>query len=171
MKLLPKYAQNIIVATICDNVFSWYVTEKDVWFLDLHLLKDAYKNKGYDINIAETSSIRYGFPVLDEQTFAAFKTKIDEYRCQTSQLCELLTVAVDDCPESRPYELYPSLLVDFDRKVLHNCYYEPEAFENFVPIGWKGADRDFLDDIPMSERFWVAADGKNLFQNTNVEPF
>ena len=33
--LKPKYAENIIVATVYKNVFNWYVTDKELWLMDL----------------------------------------------------------------------------------------------------------------------------------------
>jgi hypothetical protein len=169
MKLFPEYAQNIIVGTIFDNAFSWYVTEKDLWFLDMYALKNAYSRHGYDLDITDPRLLRSAFPILNERTFVDFRLLIHEYIFSTPELRELLLMILEDDQQSRPYEMYPSLLVDFDNQELFNCYYEPEAFENVVPKGWKGKYHEFLDHIPVSERYWVTSDCKNLFHNANGE--
>jgi hypothetical protein len=39
---------------------------------------------------------------------------------------------------------------------------EPASFENFIPDGWKGFYENFLDKVPMQERYWVI-DGIDYF--------
>lgn len=46
MELLPEYCKNVIVGVIHKNVFSWYVTEIGIWYLDYNkryaMLKQQY---------------------------------------------------------------------------------------------------------------------------------
>ena len=160
MKMIPKYAENIIVGTICDHNFSWYVTEKDFWFLDLYALKEAYRRKGYDIDIND--GIRGRFPVLDKDSFIHFRQEIQDYLCSTSDLRGLLIALKDDSSQSWIYEMRPSLLIDFDNRVLYNFYYEPEAFENLVPKGWTGLYQNFYNNVPVSEQYWISENGTSI---------
>jgi len=166
MKLIPKYAENIIVGTICNDNFSWYVTEKDCWFLDLFALKEAYKRKGYIIDISNPLDIRNGFPVLNKQSFIQFESKIREYSYVSPDLHEILLMLRDDYPDSWIYEMRPSLLIDFDNQILYNYYYEPLAFEEYVPDSWKGTYQEILPHIPVSERYWITSEGENLFRDS-----
>lgn len=50
MLLEPTYAENIIVGVVYNNAWNWYVTEKDVWFLDYNKLDEAYKAKGFQLD-------------------------------------------------------------------------------------------------------------------------
>jgi hypothetical protein len=167
MKLLPKYPEHIIVAVKYSNSFSWYVTNHDPWFLDLNILKAAYKEKfGIDIDINASSDIRCGISLLDESTFGIFKGRISEFRYSTGDLRELLYMMIEDSPKLWRYEMQPSLFVDFDAKVLYNNYYETVSFENYVPPNWHGSCADIRILIPFEARYWITDDGYDYFADT-----
>ena len=56
----------------------------------------------------------------------------------------------------------PSILIDFENKVLISYYAEPESFEDFVPNGWEGKYQDFAEAIPRDQRYWIDENGRNL---------
>ena len=56
----------------------------------------------------------------------------------------------------------PSILIDFENRVLKSYYAEPESFEDFVPDGWSGYYQDFTVDIPQNQRYWIDKNGRNL---------
>ena len=62
------------------------------------------------------------------------------------------------------YDFYPSLLIDFDRKVLYNGDPEGTAYEDYVPKGWRGFYEDFLNQVPIDDRYWIDESGIDLFQ-------
>lgn len=41
--LVPEYNEDIIVGVYYDNFFNWYVTDKEIWFLDYKKRIDAFK--------------------------------------------------------------------------------------------------------------------------------
>ncbi|MBQ6462179.1 MAG: hypothetical protein IJJ59_02505 [Pseudobutyrivibrio sp.] len=49
----------------------------------------------------------------------------------------------------------PSLYIDFDNKQLISYYAEPESFEDFVPDGWTGEYREFENQIPENQKYWI----------------
>ncbi|WP_322906645.1 hypothetical protein [Paenibacillus campi] len=49
MQNQPTYAQNIIVHTKHNNTHQWFVTDKELWFLDLKKFIAAYIQQGWDI--------------------------------------------------------------------------------------------------------------------------
>jgi hypothetical protein len=167
VELLPRYPTNIIVGTLCNNIFSWYVTERDPWFLNLYILRDAYEKKfGSDIDsynpLNDPAYIRYGFPILDKKAFEVFQGRLNKYRCFAAELKEWIPLIRedDDALEGRCFAMWPSLYINFDSNIIYNCYYEPEAFEAYLPEGWTGVYEDFRDLIPVEQQYWV---GENLF--------
>lgn len=56
----------------------------------------------------------------------------------------------------------PSILIDFDNRILISHYAGPESFEHFVPSGWVGKYKNFEMNIPENQRYWVDDNGKNL---------
>ncbi len=161
MELIPEYARNIIVGTMCNNIFSWYVTDKYPWLLNLYILRDAYKKKfGMDTDLDDPSDIRYGFPVLDKISFEVFQEKLSKYHCSVAELKEWIPLIRDDDPDGWRYTMRPSLYINFDLGILYNCYYEPQAFENYLPEGWYGVYEDFRHLIPIEHQYWI---GEDLF--------
>ena len=58
----------------------------------------------------------------------------------------------------------PSVLIDFENKILKSQYAEPESYENFVPDGWIGKYEDFTDDIPKNQRYWLDENNRCLIE-------
>ncbi len=56
----------------------------------------------------------------------------------------------------------PSILIDFENKVLWPYYAESGSFEDFVPNGWDGKYQDFTIEIPQNKRYWIDETGRSL---------
>lgn len=153
----PIYAENIVVAIKSDNFIEWYILEKDFCFLDYTKLEKEYKKKGYDIVIDDTP--RFGIKVLNELTKRFFLDKIEGYKVDTEELRKML-IYEKKYNEKLAYN--PSILIDFDNRILISHYSEPESFEFFVPDGWDGKYQNFENDIPLIQRYWLDKNGGNL---------
>ncbi|GIO31718.1 hypothetical protein J2TS6_28590 [Paenibacillus albilobatus] len=57
MKLLPEYAQILIVGVVFRKEWSWYITEREYWFLNTEMEE------------------RFGIEILDETTAECFLKK------------------------------------------------------------------------------------------------
>lgn len=153
----PKYAENIVVAIKDDNCIEWYILEKDFCFLDYTKLEEAYQKKGYEIIVDDTP--RFGIKILNELTKRFFLDKIKERRMITEELRKML---VNEKSYNEKLAYNPSILIDFDNRILISYYAEPESFEYFVPNGWKGKYQNFEENIPQNQRYWLGEDGRNL---------
>lgn len=142
MKLLPEYAKILIAGVVFQNQWSWYVTEREYWFLNVEM------------------EDRFGIEVLDETTAAAFFKNIAEYKAATSDLTRML-IELEEAFESYDDVLgfMPTIYVNFDDKVLYSLFPEPMSFEHYVPDGWTGEYRDFYALVPERERYWVIQGG------------
>ncbi|MDR2356684.1 MAG: hypothetical protein LBD92_01160 [Oscillospiraceae bacterium] len=164
MRLLPQYAENIIVGTICNAVFDWYVTDIDVWYMDLHILQEGYRQQGYEINIDNPLSIRCGVPILDKDGFLILKERMTDYLYTVEDLRTVLLMLKEES-EDWKFDMTPSIYINFDTNSLYTAYRETISFQSYVPRNWSGICREFLDVIPLTKRYWVDKNGNNLFSS------
>lgn len=92
---------------------------------------------------------------------AAFLKNIGEYKISADELKEML-VKEETFDDKLAYN--PSVLIDFENKILKSQYAEPESYENFVPDGWIGKYEDFTDDIPKNQRYWLDENNRCLIE-------
>ncbi len=153
----PIYAENIVVAIKYDGCIEWYILDKDFCFLDYSKLEESYRKKGYDIFIDDT--FRFGIKIISELTQTLFLDSIKEYRIVPRELKKML---MNETNYNEKLAYNPSILIDFENKVLKSNYAEPESFEDFVPNGWSGEYQNFEKEIPQNQRYWIDESGRNL---------
>ncbi|MNS31365.1 hypothetical protein D3C72_634190 [compost metagenome] len=145
MKLMPEYAQVLIVGVVFRETWNWYITEREYWFLNTEM------------------EDRFGIEILDETTAGAFLDRIDDLRVSTNELAQTLE-DLRDVFESydEVLEFIPAIYVNFDERILYSLFPEPMSLEHYVPDGWTGIYQDFLDEVPKQEQYW-AAEGQHFF--------
>ncbi|MCM3225732.1 hypothetical protein [Terribacillus saccharophilus] len=158
MKMNPKYAENIIVLTKYKKLFRWFVTEKDIWFLDMRKLVAAYIDNGFEIHNPDDFSDRYNISIVNEDTAEEFLYRISEFEANNEELRKSLLQRTND----HISEMTPSLYVDFDEKKLISYYPEPASYEVYVPDNWVGTYEEFTEQIPRDYRYWIV-NGHNAF--------
>lgn len=155
----PIYAENIVVAIKQSGCIEWYILDKDYCFFDYTKLEDAYRKKGYDDVVDDMP--RFGIKVVNEFSQIIFLDEIKKYKITTKELKKML-MNESNYDEKLAYN--PSILIDFDNKILTSHYAEPESFEDFVPNGWKGKYQDFTGDIPENQRYWIDENGLSMIR-------
>lgn len=153
-RVIPKYCKNIIVAVIYKHHFDWYVTPKELWLMDYGKLYNSiferFENPNINIGTKESFfSKRFGIEILDSKTAGKFLSFLMDCRHTAEELKFSYAVA----PISEKNAFTPSLLVDFDNKVLYSFYAEKNKFELLVPDNWTGIYEDFTSKIPFGKRF------------------
>ncbi|GFN30959.1 hypothetical protein PCURB6_12190 [Paenibacillus curdlanolyticus] len=155
MKYKPMYAENIIVAVIYKNGFSWYVTEKECWILDIIKRANDFLRNGYDYELAHVLESRFQIKVINEDTADLFLSSI--YDCKVKAL-DLKNLVESGDVEDTILSLRPSLYVNFDSKQLFSNFPETLPFERYVPAGWVGKYKSFDEFVPVAERYWIFND-------------
>lgn len=109
-KLVPIYAENIIIWVLWKDMFSWYVTDKELWFLDYKKLDIAYgitKRREFDSEPEE----RNGLYILDSNNIEKFLKNIRGYLYNSDELQNLIL-------EKRKFMTDTDELLDFRPSLL-----------------------------------------------------
>lgn len=148
------YGEDIIVGVIHHSQWQWYIGKTDEWILDQVKLA---QESGISEPDFENFSHRYSIGIVNEETADQFFEAIKEQRVDAKMLSTLFIDRFTDPDNDLGItpELWPALLVDFDRKILKSQFSEPVAFEIYVPGDWIGSFTDFLEDVPQSQRYWI----------------
>lgn len=154
-ELMPEYNETIIVGVFYKDNFNWYVTEKEIWFLDYQKRINAFKKRGFEVKEEYIEEERKNILVLNGETADLFLKRIEKYKIEVEHLRELLKQKRTLKDNSWDYDFRPSLYVNFDTCELFSWYSEPASFEEYVPSNWKGAYRDFMDIIPADMKYWM----------------
>jgi hypothetical protein len=162
--LEPIYAENVIVGVIHKKQFQWYVTDRELWYLDYVKFAQAFENEG-DLAVDEyIEPERKGMEILSSENAGLFLKRIESYKGDAATLLKLFEDKIESGEEEDVLDFIPSFLVDFDQKVFYSLFPEPASFEEYVPSDWKGTYEDFTALIPETEKYWINKDGESLFE-------
>lgn len=160
MLLKPAYAENLIVGTMHNGSWQWYVTDRELWFMDLVKWNRAFAARGFAVDENDFTD-RFDIGVLDQDTAAVFFDHIKDYRVDAQSLTNMLI--------NEEYggilDMQPALYVNFDERELVSLYPEPASYEEFVPVDWSGSYEDFTAKIPAGERYWIVNGDDLLIKN------
>ena len=175
MPLVPQYDENIIVGVMYHSVWTWYVSPPWLWILDLERYDRV---QGFAKYTSMLGRISYDRPIIivNEDTAPAYFAYMEEYIVSAGYLSQFVKsrVPIDGLDNTTREErirvlesiseLFPSLVVNFDRHVLHSAFGEPIhiSFENHVPSGWEGYYDGTLVYVPEQYKYWVI-DGLDYF--------
>lgn len=162
--VLSDFSENIIVGVMYNNVYNWYVTDKEIWFLDYKKRIKIFEDKGFEIKEEYLDERRQDLLILDSHNINIFLERISEHKISTNELREFLIAGRATEDDSWLYEFRPSLYLDFDNHKLYSLYSEPASYEDYVPINWVGSYFDFLEIVPIKCKYWINEDSVNLLE-------
>lgn len=163
MKLTPEYAENIIVAIVDKKELSWYVADKEIWYMDYGKRIREFEERGYNINLNYLDEARKELLLIDTNNIDEFKRRIQEFKVETEELKEYLIKARTKNTEWC-YDLSPSLYIDFDNKTLYSAYREMTEYERYAPLGWNAEYKEFLSEVPLRFCYWKDGTEVNYFE-------
>lgn len=156
--MIPEYADVIIVGVVYKNNFSWFVTEKELWILDIKKRRDDFINNGYDYPLECILPSRYGYLIINEENIESYLPKIETFKSASNDLKRII---LEKLYADTVLSMKPSIFINFDEKWLISNYPETLAFENYVPDNWYSKFCNFDDIIPIKEKYWEDK-GRNL---------
>ncbi|MGG0417497.1 hypothetical protein ABEY52_15820 [Priestia aryabhattai] len=162
--LEPIYAENVIVGVVHKKQFQWYVTDRDLWYLDYVKFAQAFENEGDSAVDEYIEPERKGIEVLSSENAELFLKRIESYKVDAATLLKLFKDKIESGDGEDVLDFSPSFLVDFDQKTFYSLFPEPASFEEYVPRDWKGMYENFTALIPETEKYWVNKDGESLFE-------
>ncbi|WP_017814732.1 hypothetical protein [Paenibacillus shenyangensis] len=157
MTIPVSYGENIIVAVRLEGSWSWYVTEKEYWFMDLPRFEQAFAHKGHTLSADTDYDYRFHIPVLNENTVHTFLKCIQEEQFSVADLHAGFIAEVNKHGGDSEFVAgwTPSLLLDFDQRQLFSYFPEPASFEQYVPDGWTGHYENFMEQLPDEQKYWL----------------
>lgn len=162
MNLQPDYMENIIVGVLLNDKFSWYVSDKDLWFLDYSKMIQSFEKKGFEIDVENIDDKRKGMIILDTENAAEFLKRIEINKVTSSELHSALLANRTQLDDTWQYDYRPSLYINFDKKNFYSSYSEPASFEDYMPNLWVAEYQSFDNLIPREQRYWLDSNHKNL---------
>lgn len=156
------FPAEIICGVRYNGQFAWYVSERDLWFLDYTIFIHYMEKAGYHSQDIPINSKRRDTMVLVKENAELFLKQLVDAQMKTEDLRELLLTSVDEVDDSWYYDFQPSLYIDFDANQLYSWYSEHESFEHYVPAHWTGHYQQFSHLIPERYRYWIH-DGDDIF--------
>lgn len=166
MGSIINFPTEIICGVRYNGNFFWYVSDRELWFLDYTILESNLVSYGYNIEEISFDSKRRDTKILVKENAEKFLNQMVEFEVSSTDLQFYLLESVNELDDSWYYDFQPSLFIDFDNNSLYSQYSESESFENYVPLGWTGMFYNFWDLIPESQRFWMC-NGVNIFERNN----
>ena len=165
--LEPIYANTIIVGCIKEEKLTWYITEKDIWYMDFDRLERAYQLKGINFFIDENE--RFGLRIINKDTEEKFLKAIEEFVVAPQMLNSQIKQRIMNDINDDLLDFQPSLLLDFDKHILYSMFPEPASYEKYVSDEWVGVYEDFTKKINKRDQYWLDMNGKNLFIERGIE--
>jgi len=153
----PKYAEDIVVAIKDNGLYEWYILSKEIIYLDYIKWIESYNRIGFNLPIEAPD--RFDILVVNNDTKTEFLSNIYDHRISTADLRKMLSQETESFAK---FAYKPAVLIDFDNQIFISDYYETESFEDFIPNGWKGFFKNFSNEIPLEEKFWLSENGSNL---------
>lgn len=157
MNLYPEYSENIIVFVVFQGNGAWYVTNKEMWFLDRVSLAEAFGELPEQKDIELLNDLVDGNGKL-------LVNEISKFKVTTQELTELIEIYPSLSEDESILEMQPLLYVNIDTRTLINLFPEPSGlFEDYAPKSWSADYGDFWELIPNDFVYWLF-NGESKFQ-------
>lgn len=156
MLLEPDGVGKIAVLIKLNNSLQYYVTDKETWILNEEILKNAFKDKGYEISEYEEDT-RYGFSILSEKNIVSFLDKVIDFKVGKEELTEYYMIYKELYGElDVHYTATPIFYIDFDKREFYSFFTEPGSYESYMPDGWNGYDKagEYDKYVPSEMKYW-----------------
>ncbi|MFF2484298.1 hypothetical protein [Paenibacillus sp. NPDC058071] len=150
MKVEPNFPNTVVVLVKHKEEYSWYVSEKELWIMDLVKLDNAFRRKFNQPEVTETEADyeeRVGCEILSEKNIEQFQEAVEHFKVSYTELADYFKLYSEVYLDGENPEVDTSFYLDFDHKIFHSFFKEPGSYEDFVPTGWRGIYEKVEKDI------------------------
>ncbi|WP_146189895.1 hypothetical protein [Paenibacillus elgii] len=147
LKVEPNFPDTVVVLVKHEGKYTWYVSEKELWIMDLLELDNAFRRKFNQPEVTETEADyeeREGCEILSEKNIAQFQEAMKEYKVSYTELTDYFNLYSEVYLDGVSSAVETSFYLDFDNKIFYSFFKEPGSYEQFVPTGWRGI---FEEDV------------------------
>ena len=81
--------EQFIIYIVYKGCGKWYISDKEIWYLDYQKRIEAYRKRGYEIKEEYIDEERRDLLYVDEKNALLFLKRIEEDECSTGDLKEL----------------------------------------------------------------------------------
>lgn len=81
--------EQFIIYVVYKGCGKWYISDKEIWYLDYQKRIEAYRKRGYEIKEEYIDEERRDLLYVDEKNALLFLKRIEEDECSTGDLKEL----------------------------------------------------------------------------------
>ncbi|BFH17778.1 hypothetical protein P4K96_19580 [Bacillus cereus] len=152
MKVEPNFPDTVVVLVKHEEKYTWYVSEKELWIMDLLQLENAFRRKFNQPKVTETEADyeeRVGCEILSEKNISQFQEAMKDFEVSYTELIEYFNLYSEVYLDGVNSEVETSFYLDFDNKIFYSFFKEPGSYEYFVPTDWKGIfEKDAKKVIP-----------------------
>ncbi len=140
--------EQFIVYVIYKGCSKWFLSDKEIWYLNYEKRIEAYKKIGYEIKLEYIDEKRRDLLYISEDKIPVFLKRIEADECTIDQLKSIYLA------NEKSDNYMPALYVDFDQKILYSMYNEPASYEDYAMEGWNTKYKNFLEFIPKDRCYW-----------------
>ena len=137
-----NYPDDVIVLIKNKNIFKWYVSEKELWIMDLEKLSEDLDKKlkalGKEISQKYIDKEREGLEILNQTNIDVFEVRMKEYKVTYQDLKNYFESNLEQSYYKKSNQVCPDFYIDFDMKIYYSCFTEPGSYEYYIPDDWKG---------------------------------
>lgn len=142
MLVEPNYPDEIIVLVKNKKNFTWYISDKELWILNLKALDDdmdiKLKELGKKTEERYIDEEREGLEILDQNNIDMFESRMEQYRVTYQELLDYFEIYPEQLYYKNATEILPEFYIDFDMKIFYSLFTEPGSYEYYIPKNWQG---------------------------------
>lgn len=141
MKVEPNYLETVVVLVKYKDQYTWYVSEKEMWIMDLLALDNAFRRKFNQPEVTETEADyeeRVGCEILSEHNIEQFQQAMKDYEVRYDDLADYFRLYSEVYGDGADAGVDISFYIDFDSRTFYSFFRDPGSYEQFVPAGWSG---------------------------------
>lgn len=141
MKVEPNFPDTVVVLVKHEEKYTWYVSEKELWIMDLLQLENAFRRKFNQPKVTETEADyeeRVGCEILSEKNIRQFQEAMKDFEVSYTELIEHFNLYSEVYLDGVNSEVETSFYLDFDNKIFYSFLKNPDLMRILFQLIGRG---------------------------------